>query len=104
MTSREESEGDGRQRGAGLLLAISAWLYGVLLMLYPKAFLRRYAREMRRDFQELSREGLEEGGGVELARVWTSTLSDLWARSSRTVVTWSPSHRTTTSGSARIRA
>jgi capsular polysaccharide biosynthesis protein len=77
MTSRDEGEGDRRQRGAGLLLAISAWLYGVLLLLYPKAFRRRYAREMRRDFQELSREGLEEGGRVELVRVWTSTLSDL---------------------------
>ena len=77
MTSRDESEGDFRQRGADLLLAASARLYGALLFLYPKAFRRHYAREMRRDFRELSREGLEEGGGVELARVWTSTLSDL---------------------------
>jgi capsular polysaccharide biosynthesis protein len=77
MTSRDESEGDFRQRGASLLLAISASLYGVLLLLYPKAFRRRYAGEMRRDFKELSREGLEEGGSMELARVWTSTLSDL---------------------------
>ena len=32
---------------------------------------------MRRDFRELSREGLEEGGATEVARVWASTLSDL---------------------------
>ena len=64
MTSRDESEGDFRQRGADLLLAASARLYGALLFLYPKAFRRHYAREMRRDFQELSREGLEEGGGA----------------------------------------
>ena len=77
MTSRDESEGDRRQRGAGLLLAASARLYSGLLLLYPKAFRRRYAGEMRRDFKELSREGLEEGGGVELARVWSLVLSDL---------------------------
>jgi hypothetical protein len=77
MTSRDESEGDRRQCGAGLLLAASARLYSGLLLLYPKAFRRRYAGEMRRDFKELSREGLEEGGGVELARVWSLALSDL---------------------------
>ena len=66
-----------RRRGTTLLLAASARLYGALLALYPKAFRHRYAAEMRRDFRELSREGLEEGGGVELARVWTSALSDL---------------------------
>jgi hypothetical protein len=54
MTSRDESEGDFRQRGADLLLAASARLYGALLFLYPKAFRRHYAREMRRDFRELS--------------------------------------------------
>jgi capsular polysaccharide biosynthesis protein len=32
---------------------------------------------MRRDFRELSRDGLEEGGATELARVWAATLSDL---------------------------
>ena len=64
MTSRDENEGDHRQRGADLLLAASVRLYGVLLLLYPKAFRRRYAGEMRRDFEELSREGLEEGGGA----------------------------------------
>jgi hypothetical protein len=77
MTSRNETDGNRRRRGADLLLAASARLYGALLLLYPKAFRRRYAREMERDFKELSQEGLEEGGGLELARVWTSTLSDL---------------------------
>jgi capsular polysaccharide biosynthesis protein len=48
-----------------------------LLVLYPNAFRRRYASEMRRDFGDLSREGIEEGGGTELARVWAATLSDL---------------------------
>jgi hypothetical protein len=32
---------------------------------------------MRRDFGDLSQEGLEEGGGRELARVWAATLTDL---------------------------
>jgi hypothetical protein len=44
-----------------LLLAACARLYGALLVLYPKAFRRRYEAEMRRDFRELSREGLQEG-------------------------------------------
>ncbi len=52
-------------------------LYGALLVLYPKDFRRRYASEMRRDFEDLTREGLEEGGRTELARVWATTLSDL---------------------------
>jgi hypothetical protein len=53
-----------------LLLAASERLYGALLGLYPEAFRRRYGAEMRRDFAELSREGLGEGGGSELARLW----------------------------------
>ena len=77
MAPRDEDRGDRRQGTATLLLAASEGLYGALLALYPKAFRRRYASEMRRDFCELSREGLEEGGGTELVRVWASTLSDL---------------------------
>ena len=50
----------GRGRGEHLL-AILARLYGALLVLYPEAFRRRYSEEMRRDFRELMREGLEEG-------------------------------------------
>jgi hypothetical protein len=76
MTSRDGGRGDRRRR-AVLLLAASERLYGELLALYPKAFRSRYASEMRRDFGDLSREGLEEGGGRELARVWAATLSDL---------------------------
>jgi capsular polysaccharide biosynthesis protein len=60
-----------------LLLAVSAWLYGALLVLYPEAFRRRYSEEMRRDFRELMREGLEEGGAKELVRVWAEAHSDL---------------------------
>ena len=60
-----------------LLLAASAWLYSAVLVLYPKAFRRRYGAQMRRDFRELSREGLREGGATELVRVWAATLSDL---------------------------
>ena len=71
--------GSGGRRGAGLLLLLAAfaWLYGVLLGLYPKTFRRRYGPEMRRDFEELSREVLEEGGGAGLARVWGAAYSDL---------------------------
>lgn len=60
-----------------LLLAASARLYDALLGLYPRAFRRRYGAEMRRDFRELSREGLEEGGVTELARVLAEALPDL---------------------------
>jgi hypothetical protein len=71
--------GGGREdrRLADLLLAASEWLYGGLLSLYPRAFRRRYAEEMRRDFADLSREGLEEGGRTELLRVWGGAFSDL---------------------------
>jgi capsular polysaccharide biosynthesis protein len=70
-----------RRRGSAalllLLLAASAWLYSALLVLYPQAFRRRYSEEMRRDFRELMREGLEEGGAKELVRVWAQAHSDL---------------------------
>lgn len=46
-------------------------------MLYPQAFRLRYSEEMRRDFRELMREGLEEGGAKELVRVWVQAFSDL---------------------------
>ena len=70
--------GRGREdrRLANLLLAASELIYGTLLALYPKSFRQRYAEEMRRDFADLSREGLEEGG-AELARVWGGAFSDL---------------------------
>jgi capsular polysaccharide biosynthesis protein len=66
-----------RRWASSLLLAASARLYGVLLGLYPKAFRRRYGAEMRRDFADLSREVLGEGGGAGLARVWGAAFSDL---------------------------
>ncbi len=66
-----------RRRATILLLAAAERLYGALLVLYPQAFRRRYAPEMRRDFRELSWEGLDEGSGTRLARVWTAAFSDL---------------------------
>ena len=71
--------GGGREdrRLADLLLSASELIYGTLLALYPRAFRQRYAEEMRRDFADLSREGLEEGGGAELVRVWGAAFSDL---------------------------
>ncbi|MDQ3639603.1 MAG: Wzz/FepE/Etk N-terminal domain-containing protein [Actinomycetota bacterium] len=77
MGPRDGDRGIRRRQGTNLLLAASQRLYGALLALYPVAFRRRYTREMRRDFGDLSREGLEEGGGSELVRVWAATLSDL---------------------------
>jgi capsular polysaccharide biosynthesis protein len=65
------------RRLADLLLAASELIYGALLILYPRTFRERYAAEMRRDFADLSREGLEEGGGAELVRVWGGAFSDL---------------------------
>jgi receptor protein-tyrosine kinase len=81
MTPRGGGRGERHRRGSAALLlhllAASARLYSALLVLYPKAFRRRYSAEMRRDFCELSREGLEEGGATELVRVWVQALSDL---------------------------
>ena len=47
----------------------SARIYGVLLVLYPKAFRRCYAAVKRRDFLELMLEGLQEEGATKLVRV-----------------------------------
>ncbi len=79
MNPRGGPPGPRRRTSAlsALLLAALARLYGALLVLYPKAFRRRYGEEMRRDFCELSREGLEEGGAPELVRVWAQALTDL---------------------------
>ena len=66
-----------RRRVVLLLLVTSRWLYGALLALYPRAFRERYAEEMRQDFADLSREGLEEGGRAELVRVWGGAFLDL---------------------------
>jgi len=74
MTGRDRCWRGGSRAA---LLAASALLYRALLVAYPKAFRRRYSSEMRRDFGDLLREGLEEGGRRELARVWGATLSDL---------------------------
>ncbi len=64
MIPGDEDQGNRHRRsGTDLLLAASERLYGALLALYPKAFRRRYASEMRRDFRELLREGLQEGAG-----------------------------------------
>ena len=77
MGPRDEDQGNRHRRGTGFLLVVSQRLYGALLALYPKAFRRRYAAEMRRDFADLSREALEEGGEAELVRVWGAAFSDL---------------------------
>jgi hypothetical protein len=61
MISRGGPPSPRRRGSAALLIAASVQLYGALLVLYPKAFRRRYSEEMRRDFRELLREGLEEG-------------------------------------------
>jgi hypothetical protein len=66
MASRSPGGHRDRRRKAALLtalLAASERLYGALLVVYPKAFRRRYGSEMLRDFGDLSREGLEKGGG-----------------------------------------
>jgi capsular polysaccharide biosynthesis protein len=52
-------------------------LNSVLLVLYPKAFRRRYSEEIRRDFRELTLEGLQEGGTTELVGVLAQAFSDL---------------------------
>jgi hypothetical protein len=74
---RGRRDGGRRGRSTAALLAASARIFGALLLAYPKEFRRRHAPEMRRAFADLSREGLEEGGGAGLARVWVRTLTDL---------------------------
>jgi hypothetical protein len=67
MISRIGPSGPRRRGSAALLLLLLAGrarLYGALLVLYPEAFRRRYAAEMRRDFSELLREGLQEEDAV----------------------------------------
>jgi hypothetical protein len=63
MGPRDEDQGNRHRRGTVFLLVASQRLYGALLALYPAAFRRRYAAEMRRDFADLSREALEVGAG-----------------------------------------
>ena len=81
MIPRGGGRGERHRRGSTFLLlhllAATTWLYGGLLVLYPKAFRLRYEAEMRRDFRELLREGLQEGGSIELVRVWAQVFSDL---------------------------
>jgi capsular polysaccharide biosynthesis protein len=80
MRPRGGNRGDRHRQGRAFLLhllAASSWLYGALLVLYPEAFRHRYEAEMRSDFRELSREGLQEGGSTELMRVWLQAFSDL---------------------------
>jgi capsular polysaccharide biosynthesis protein len=81
MRPRGAGRGDRHRRESAfllpLLIAACGRLYGALLVLYPKAFRRRYSEEMRRDFRELSREGLQEGGTTELVGVWVQAFWDL---------------------------
>ena len=53
MGPHDEGQENRHRRGTGFLLVASQRLYGALLALYPKAFRRRYAVEMRRDFADL---------------------------------------------------
>src|ERR687894_564641 len=66
-----------RHRARFLVLLVFAWFYGALLLLYPKSFRLRYSAELRRDFFGLSREALQEGGYLGLARVWAYAFSTL---------------------------
>jgi hypothetical protein len=81
MRPRGAGRGERHRRGSAALLwlhlAACGRLCGALLVLYPEAFRRRYSAEMRRDFRELLREGLQEGGSTELVRVWVQAHSDL---------------------------
>ena len=72
------SRGRGpRRRARFLVLVVCAWLYGALLVLYPKAFRLRYSGELRRHFFGLSREALRERGVLGVVRVWAHAFSAL---------------------------
>lgn len=73
MASPQGSRPKGRERA----VAISARIYRLLLRAYPRELRDEYGDEMVRCFRDLSREELENGGGVGLAALWARSLPEL---------------------------
>jgi hypothetical protein len=66
-----------RPRGQERAVGTSERVYRSLLRAYPRELRDEYGDEMARCFQELCREGLEDGGGLGLAALWARTLPEL---------------------------
>lgn len=73
MASPRGSRPRGQERAVGA----SERAYRFLLRAYPRELRDEYGDEMARCFQDLCREGLEDGGGLGLAALWARTLSEL---------------------------
>ena len=58
-------------------LRFSAWLYGVLLRLYPRRFRAACAAPMRLTFHDACRAAYQQRGARGLLAVWLPTLLDL---------------------------
>lgn len=56
----------------------SEGVYRFLLRAYPRGLRDEYGSEMVRCFRDLSREALEDGGGLRLATLWARTLPELF--------------------------
>lgn len=58
-------------------LALSEWLYGFFLRVYPETFRRTYGLRMAYVFRDSCRDALQQQGWASLIPFWLQTLSDL---------------------------
>ena len=56
---------------------LSVWIYGVLLLAYPKAFRRRYGHHMRAAFWDFRDDTIMRRGRRALPSLWLRTLRDV---------------------------
>ena len=66
-----------RPRGHERTVGTSERVYRFLLRAYPRKLRDEYGGEMARCFKDLSREKLEDGGGLGLVALWVRTLPEL---------------------------
>jgi hypothetical protein len=71
------ADSSSRKRGVSKALALSTWLYGLLLHAYPATFRRAYGLRMSYVFRDSCRDALQRHGMVFLIPFWLRTLSDL---------------------------
>ena len=72
MARSEKKAGVGKRA-----LAISTWLYGLFLYVYPAPFRQAYGERLVRVFRDTCRAALEERGGFFLIPLWVQTGADL---------------------------
>ncbi len=66
-----------RKRGGSKALALSTWLYGLFLHVYPTAFRRAYGSRMIRVFRDSCRDALQRQSIIFLFLLWLQTITDL---------------------------